>query len=452
MAKEDFTVSQHATPQASKQLLKYTTRNWIKANKTSRFLPTIMLFYNGLFLLVLKSILFLKHTTGFVTVSTSAMCNRDKVRNGEANTFLQSRISLGSDEEIYMKDNLGTTTTATTSTANGGANTFLQSRISLGSDEETYMKNNLGTTTTVTTSTANGGANTFLQSGMVLACDEETYMNAGTATATATTSTANGGANTSLQSRIQLLCDEESYMSAVTTRTVNKGDEETVNSKKNNDDDDDDDIIDNSDGKSAVVVDDDFDFDTILRTRRTINSFLPTLSDDWESTLEKAIQSAIHAPNHKRTEPWRFHLLGPETIQKVCELNASIVAEKKGEKAGKQKLDRWLQMPGWLVVTCKTDNTSDNNNNMDDPTGIGREDYAACCCAVQNLCLSLHNSGMGTKWTTGPINFDSRFNDIVGLKEDNEYVVGTIWFGTPETKPDSPMKKQSITDVLVRSS
>jgi nitroreductase len=335
-----------------------------------------MLFYNGLsvFLLVLlKSFSFLKHTTGFVAVSTSAISNRDKIRNG-------------------------------------GANTFLQSRISLSCDEETYMKNNLGTTVT-TTSTANGVANTSL-----------------------------------LQSRIPLVCDESKYMSAVTTSSanVNKSDEENANSNNN------DNIIDNSDSDNSAVVHD--DFDAILRTRRTINSFLPTLSDDWESTLEEAIQSAIHAPNHKRTEPWRFHLLGPETIQKVCELNASIVAEKKGEKAGKQKLDRWLQMPGWLVVTCKTENDNTSNNNMDDPTGIGREDYAACCCAVQNLCLSLHNSGMGTKWTTGPVNFDYRFNDIVGLKEDAEYVVGTIWFGTPEKKSDSPVKKQAIKDVLVRSS
>lgn len=79
------------------------------------------------------------------------------------------------------------------------------------------------------------------------------------------------------------------------------------------------------------------DFDTILRSRRTINSFLSDLPRDWEETLETAIESAIYAPNHKRTEPWKFHILGPEAIRKVCELNASIVTEKKGEKAGQKK-------------------------------------------------------------------------------------------------------------------
>jgi nitroreductase len=195
------------------------------------------------------------------------------------------------------------------------------------------------------------------------------------------------------------------------------------------------------------------DFDTILRSRRTINSFLSDLPNDWEETLENAIESAIYAPNHKRTEPWRFHLLGPEAIRKVCELNASIVTKKKGKKAGQAKLERWLEMPGWLVVTCnKTSSTEESKSKgMDDPAGIEREDYAAVCCAVQNLCLSLHNAGMGTKWTTGPVNFDKRFGKIVGFEADDEYVVGTLWFGTPEKEPEAPVKKKSLKDVFQKT-
>jgi len=188
-------------------------------------------------------------------------------------------------------------------------------------------------------------------------------------------------------------------------------------------------------------------FDSILRSRRSINSFLSDLPRDWEQTLEDAIESAIYAPNHRRTEPWRFHLLGPEAIRKVCELNAAIVIEKKGAEAGKAKLERWLKMPGWLVVTCKTK----DGEGMEDPGGVEREDYAAVCCAVQNLCLSLHNAGMGTKWTSGPVNFDERFQKIVGFDKD-EYVVGTVWFGTPEKRPEAPKKKISVNEVLRKTS
>ena len=183
-----------------------------------------------------------------------------------------------------------------------------------------------------------------------------------------------------------------------------------------------------------------------LRSRRTINNFAAELPDGWEDALRRAVEAATYAPNHKRTEPWRFHLLGEKAVRRVCELNAELVTSSKGEEAGAKKLRRWLQMPGWLVVTCVRGEGSDAS--MDPPMGSAREDYAACCCAVQNLCLSLHADGLGTKWTTGPVNFDERFAAAAGLPA-NEYVVGTIWFGAAEgAPPPTPQKRLAVDDVL----
>jgi len=204
-------------------------------------------------------------------------------------------------------------------------------------------------------------------------------------------------------------------------------------------------------------------FDTILQSRRTIQSFVPDLPAQWEVLLHAAITSALYAPNHKRTEPWTFYVLGPETIRQVCALQADLVTQKKGPKAGQAKYERWLTMPGWLVVTCRTTKSSDDGSSitLSDPTGVQREDYAAVCCAIQNLCLSLHQAGMGTKWTTGPVNFDPQFNTIVGInnntdttEETEEFVVGTIWFGTPADAtypPPPPMKKKQLQDVLIKT-
>mmetsp|Transcript_22119 Transcript_22119/g.52264 ORF Transcript_22119/g.52264 Transcript_22119/m.52264 type:complete len:239 (-) Transcript_22119:1250-1966(-) len=184
-----------------------------------------------------------------------------------------------------------------------------------------------------------------------------------------------------------------------------------------------------------------------ILTRRTVNDFMEELPDGWERALERAIEGAIYAPNHKRTEPWKFYLLGETAIEKVCRLNASLVASKKGEDAGAKKLARWLKMPGWLVVTCAL---SEGVESMAEPTSVLREDYAACCCAVQNLCLSLHSQGIGTKWTTGPVNFHPDFASAVGFDGSKEQVVGTIWFGTAEQRPTAPTKRKSVEDVLVR--
>ncbi|CAB9521466.1 Nitroreductase [Seminavis robusta] len=187
----------------------------------------------------------------------------------------------------------------------------------------------------------------------------------------------------------------------------------------------------------------------LLLSRRTINSFEAELPSYWEMKLTAAVEAATFAPNHKLTEPWRFHLLGNEAIQRVCELNAELVSSSKGPAAGAKKLERWLAMPGWLVVTQLVSDDNDNDNSYDNPMSMAREDYAACCCAVQNLSLSLHANGMGTKWTTGPVNFDPRFAEAVGLPE-NERVVGTIWFGKPVSVPSAPRKKLSLDNVLIK--
>ena len=82
-------------------------------------------------------------------------------------------------------------------------------------------------------------------------------------------------------------------------------------------------------------------------------------------------------------------------------------------------------VPGWLVVTC---DRSDDELRQ-------REDYASCCCAIQNLMLYLWKAGVGSKWTTGPITRDSRFFEIIGVDEEEAFVVGMLWFGYPKITP-----------------
>jgi len=59
---------------------------------------------------------------------------------------------------------------------------------------------------------------------------------------------------------------------------------------------------------------------------------------------------------------------------------------------------------------------------------------------------------MGTKWTTGGVNFHPEFADAVGFDDEEEYVVGTIWFGVPSQEkkaPEAPKKKYGVEDVLI---
>lgn len=144
----------------------------------------------------------------------------------------------------------------------------------------------------------------------------------------------------------------------------------------------------------------------------------------------RAIDLARWAPNHRLTEPWRFYLLGEETAAAIAHLNADMVTARRGEVVGEAKRERWLRIPGWLVVTCR---------RTEDEIQAG-EDYAACCCAIQNMQLYLWSEGVGMKWTTGNVTRDPRFFELIGVEPKEERLVGMMWYGFPADVPTTQRK------------
>jgi nitroreductase len=160
------------------------------------------------------------------------------------------------------------------------------------------------------------------------------------------------------------------------------------------------------------------DIEQLIAARRTIHQFKPQPIPPREEIL-RAIDLARWAPNHRLTEPWRFHLIGPETAQAICRLKAELVRAQQSEAVARSKLERWRAMPGWLAVTCV---------KSADPVRE-REDYAACCCAIQNLYLLLWQRGIGLKWNTGRLVRDPRFYELLKVRPDEATVVGLFWYG-----------------------
>lgn len=167
----------------------------------------------------------------------------------------------------------------------------------------------------------------------------------------------------------------------------------------------------------------------IISQRRTIHEFKAEPVPPRQEIID-AIQTARWAPNHHLTEPWHFYLLGEESKNAIINLNTEMLRETKGEQAAARKKLRWQAIPGWLVVTC---------DRSEDATR-GREDYAACCCLVQNLMLLLWEKKIGMKWSTGPVIHDERFYDLLWIDDSAEKVVGMFWYGYAETIPVTARK------------
>ena len=170
------------------------------------------------------------------------------------------------------------------------------------------------------------------------------------------------------------------------------------------------------------------DVATIIRGRRTVNNFRPECPP--RDLILQAIELARWAPNHKHTEPWRFHLLGPHASSRIVELNTRLVADEKGAEAAEAKQKRWSAVPGWLAVTCAVGG---------DPVR-DEEDYAATCCAIQNLALYLWSAGVGTKWSTGAVTRHPEYPQLVGFDPETQRNVGLIWYGYPQSVPEQRRK------------
>ena len=166
----------------------------------------------------------------------------------------------------------------------------------------------------------------------------------------------------------------------------------------------------------------------LIRGRRTIGLFRPEVPS--REAVETAIEVASWAPNHKKTEPWRVYWLGPQSTRTVIDLNSRLIEKKKGPQEADAKRKAWSSVPGWLLVTCVRNDDSFRHE----------EDYAACCCFVQNLMLALWSDGIGTKWSTGDVTREDDFFRCLQIDAERERVVGLIWYGYPAVIPDQSRK------------
>jgi nitroreductase len=115
------------------------------------------------------------------------------------------------------------------------------------------------------------------------------------------------------------------------------------------------------------------------------------------------------------------------------ELIRRITAERKDASKAAFKAKAAQDIPGWLILTCR--------KSQDEV--LQREDYASCCCAMQNLMLYLSEAGVGSKWATGAVAEDHRLLDMIGADRDKEFVVGILRYGYAKITPTQTRKEVS---------
>lgn len=176
---------------------------------------------------------------------------------------------------------------------------------------------------------------------------------------------------------------------------------------------------------------------TAIRTRRDIERF----SDEVPARelIERLIDAAIWAPNHRLTEPWRFCVLAGSGRDAMGDAIAAWL-EREGKPEGAQRAARskLLRAPVTLVVA-----------QVATPEDVTRdlEDYAACVMAVQNVLLAAHAEGLIAHFSTGAMVEYEGAKTYLGLAP-HDRIVGYVNLGFP--RPDNPPKEGQRSTPVVR--
>ena len=160
-----------------------------------------------------------------------------------------------------------------------------------------------------------------------------------------------------------------------------------------------------------------------IRTRRSVGAF--TDQPVEPELVVELLETAVWVPNHRLTEPWRFVLLTGNSATRYAEIRRDIALDacistdpETISQTGEGMYQKFSGIPAFLAVIMK------ENPNPD----VREEDYAACCCLVQNFLLLAWARGLGTSWKT--FKRDPRLRDLLALAGD-ETVVGWLHIGYP---------------------
>jgi nitroreductase len=150
-----------------------------------------------------------------------------------------------------------------------------------------------------------------------------------------------------------------------------------------------------------------------IRTRRTHKAY--GAEPVARETLEELFELARWAPNHNLTNPWRFRVLGPDSLARLKQAAGAEAAAK-------------LARAPTLVVASQV--------RSDDPIQ-DEEDLCAVASAISFVLLGAHARGLAGYWRT-PAVLRSAAGRAAARVPDGERVLGLIHLGPPRQEKEPP--------------
>jgi nitroreductase len=150
-----------------------------------------------------------------------------------------------------------------------------------------------------------------------------------------------------------------------------------------------------------------------IRGRRTHKAFAPEPVP--RELLDELLELARWAPNHHLTNPWRFRVLGPGTLERL---------KRAAGPEGASKLDR---APTLVAATAV---------RSEDPVQ-DEEDLCAAACATYAVLLAAHGHGLAGYWRTPGVLRTEEGRAALGIPATERFIA-LIHLGWPRQEKEPP--------------
>lgn len=159
----------------------------------------------------------------------------------------------------------------------------------------------------------------------------------------------------------------------------------------------------------------------IIQSRRSIFPKDYTEKTIPLEVIEKILSTAVNAPNHKKTQPWRFTIFRGEEKQKLGETLQNIY---KTQTKPENFLDKKMADIGY-----KVDKADTIISIVVEFSGLVPEweEVAATAMAVQNMYLLCTAKNLGCYWASP--SWVNHLQDTLNLQE-NQKCLGLFYIGS----------------------
>jgi nitroreductase len=176
-----------------------------------------------------------------------------------------------------------------------------------------------------------------------------------------------------------------------------------------------------------------------IRTRVSVKEYAPEPVP--RGVLERLLELAVLAPNHRMTEPLGFRVMGEAAKRAYGEaLGGRKAARIEDPAVARQVVDkvvrRTVSVPSMVAVLVREDENPE----------IREEDYATAFMAIQNLGLAAVEAGLGTHVKTGAVLGEPALRDALEAGADQR-VAAIVFVGgaaeLPDPKPRTPAAERT---------